>query len=1000
MFIETKLEDSPGLNDEKKVWEEITNVFQKEDTIAIHHFPMFFPNTNGRREIDILIVNRKLGVCVIEVKGLTIDQIEKIQAHTWYYNDFYEDQGNPYQQAENQLLMLCNDMERNPILYRRLSKKAIVALPNITKQEWINRGFDKKINVPIPIFKDDLSNPKALLKKLSSNGIYETNQELTELEWSQIKDYFEIMESNKSQNFSHLYIINKSNELDKYISSINEALYEGVKVYLLSYDELDLTLIDNWSRYKDKFQLVYCLAEKKTDNLQTNVYKDGGNLTESMKEIIKHDFPNFNIGQYNAIHEPVDANQIITAGAGTGKTHVMIDRILYLLSKGICLQDIIMITFTNASTAEMKKRLEDRLIELFDLTNNTKYLFYAEQVKDMQISTIHSFARSIIKTLAHEIGFGQNVKLRSYTHEKQTIVHDLMNEFFMENSIEEFTTSGIKDYEFVQTVLEMWEEMEKKGLSRNEIETLDWGNVDDKSRFLQRLLKFIFELCEKRIDEIKKRDNALTIGDLIRKLKEFTNNESRMTQLNKGKFIFVDEFQDSDNVQIELLVCLQRYLDYKLFVVGDIKQAIYRFRGADYKSFEQLRKQTRNVKYSEISLQHNYRSTASLLSKMHPVFIEWGQRGWLSYNEKDRLIGTKQNNIKNDWNIIEPTELESSLKKALKTLPDKCKMALIVRTNKQARKMKELCKSLKIPTSENLDGTFYTSLAVKHFKALLDGLLYPNEPKFLINALETPYFGYSIPYRKLIQFGGNKTRIIRFINDHIGDDFTRYVDDIRNLSTMTVIQKIIREKNLFARIKKYFEVLNMEEQMPEEELAQNLKRYEKNLQHLMTIIEQNFASDNLSLYSLNKWLSLQISTNRTENEPIIEEGVVQVEITTVHRSKGLEYHTVFLPETTMPFDAVEPDFYLEENSSNTPKNSDEKRRFGWKISEMKNSNFYTLKKIEDNELKKEETRLLYVALTRAEERLFICMPENKKIYPNTWAGILSVDGVLKGADTE
>lgn len=996
MFIKTELTDSPGLIEEKKVWNAITEVLNTNESIVIHHFPMFFSKSSGRREIDILIVNKKLGICVVEVKGLTINQITKIQAHTWYYNDFYEQQGNPYQQAENQLFMLCDDLEKNPILYRRISKKAIVALPNITENQWIERGFDKQINVPIPIFKDDLSNSMKLMKKLRSNGIYATIEELTDLEWSQIRNYFEVTEVKKNHNFSHLYILNKSSELTSYIGSINEALTEGTKVYLLSYEKLDLSKIKNCSQNMKEFQLIYCVGKGNSENLSTNVYKDGELISNTTRVNIKNDFPGFNIGQYTAIHEPINAHEIITAGAGTGKTHVMIDRILYLLNKGISLQDIIMITFTNASTNEMKKRLENKLITLFDLTKKTRYLVYAEQIKDMQISTIHSFSRSIIKTLAHEIGFGQKVKLRSYTAVKQSIIQDLMNEFFKENSIEEFMSFGIKYYDFIQLVLDMWEEMEKKGLTKKEVqEELDWGKVQTNSQFLQSLLTYIFKSCEDRIEVIKKQENSITMGDLIRKLREFTNDKSRMKQLNHNRFIFVDEFQDSDNVQIELLVSLQKHLEYKLFVVGDIKQAIYRFRGADYKSFQELQRQSgEDTIYSKIDLNHNYRSSKSILNKMHPIFSNWGAKGWLNYDENDRLIGNKVTNENSNWNIINSKSTGNSLKQALSTLPENEKIALIVRTNRQARRIKELCINLKIPTSENLDGTFFNSPTVKHFKALLDGLLYPNEPKFLINALETPYFGYLIPYQLLIQFSGDKDKIIKFINEYIGEDFSKYVDELRNLSIMTIIQSIIKEKQLFTRVKIYFEKANIEEEMPEEDVKLQVIKYEKNLQHLMTIIEQNFSSDNLTLYSLNKWLSLQISTNRSENEPIVEQDVVQVEITTVHRAKGLEYHTVFIPETTNPFDAVKPMFYLEDNT--TTKN----RKFGWNISERNNSNFYDLKKLEDEELEKEETRLLYVALTRAMERLYIAMPNPEQIKPHTWAKLLSVGGVRQGVDSE
>ncbi|MEM5644026.1 UvrD-helicase domain-containing protein [Bacillus toyonensis] len=74
---------------------------------------------------------------------------------------------------------------------------------------------------------------------------------------------------------------------------------------------------------------------------------------------------------------------------------------------------------------------------------------------------------------------------------------------------------------------------------------------------------------------------------MVRKLKLFTQGDT-LKQLQTDKYLFVDEFQDSDNTQIELVASLQNQLKYHLFVVGDIKQSIYRFRGADYTSFTRL----------------------------------------------------------------------------------------------------------------------------------------------------------------------------------------------------------------------------------------------------------------------------------------------------------------------------------------------------------------------------------------------------------------------------
>ncbi|MGC7872108.1 UvrD-helicase domain-containing protein [Desulfosporosinus sp. SYSU MS00001] len=1019
MFIRTSLVTAPGLAAELLVWNAVERVFDESNTLAIHHFPMFFSSGTGRREIDILIVNELLGVCVIEVKGLNIRQIANIQGHVWLYNDFYEDWGSPYQQAEHQLDMLCRHLEKEPLLYRRLSKRAFVALPYITEQEWRERGFNELLHVPPVLFKDDFADLQRLLSKLQQYAVWRTDVKLTKLEMKKVGYELGIQQPESSeavlqprQPFSRLYVIGTKEEFVQEKQEIKNALQKGTKVYVLSYEELDKQLLVEFEKYKGEYQFNVYKAEKAiADKVTTRCFVDGEYLIEGPLDLVSSHFTAFNKGQYKAIHQPIDAHQIITAGAGTGKTHVMIDRILYLLvSSSVPLSKITMITFTNASTNEMKKRLEEKFLTLFELTRQANFLHYAEQVKDMQISTIHSFARSILTELAHEIGYGLNVQLRSYVYEKKRIIEELLDEYHKGHSVDSFLKIRVKDYEFIDLVFKMWEEMEKKGLTNEEVLRLDWGTPKDaNSVVIQEILKSIFSQCEMRLDELKRAENAITTGDLIRKLKLFTSSDEKMRQLPRDRYLFVDEFQDSDAVQIELLASLQKYLQYRLFVVGDIKQAIYRFRGADYKSFQELKQETADIAYQETGLQLNYRSSCSLLNAMHPLFERWQKMGWLQYEKKDRLLSNQKSQFPSgsDWKVT--SDYQPYLQQALRTLPGADdKIAFIVRTNRHAKKVKEYCVSLGISTTENLDGTFYTCQSVLHFKALLEGLLYPEEPKYLLNALQTPYFGCVIPYQSLIPFGGHKEQLVRFIHKSTNDQLKNHARSLRTLAPMTLVQLIIRKNQFFRRlpdsIKQQLKEENPQQEPTGEAIRLGVQRYEKNLQHLMILIERNFASQQVTLSVLRDWLQLQISTNRSENEPVLEGNKAKVEITTVHRSKGLEYHTVFLPITKYPFNTVQQPFFLEENSEESKRAG--RRKVGWSIvvneqersSEYSNSHFINLKRYEDEEQLKEETRLLYVALTRAKQRVYIEMPKHNKVKENSWAYILERGGLIEGLE--
>lgn len=1004
---------------ELSVFKAVKKLGNPEHSIAMHRYPMFPADRYYRREIDVLYVQKDLGLCVIEVKSIGIEQITRIEGATWHYKGINPSSSQPFQQAEKQIELMCKELEKIPVLYKRLTKRVFVALPNITLEQWKNSPFSELLHVPTPILKEDLEDLYLLQQKLEGAYLKIVNSSLNNLEFNKIKKALgyiaptQTLKSNnftqikkivnshspikKTMTFSKLYIIDTLETYNKLKATFTYDLQHGIKHYICSYVKLpeDIKIL---KEFKETYQWNEYIASANAPHLKAACFQDGEELTkdDKMLSILEKAFPTFNRGQYEVIHQPINQNQMITAGAGTGKTHVMIDRILFLLIHGSKkLADMSMITFTNASTHEMKKRLEEKLISLFKVTRKPLFLHYAEEAKAMQISTIHTFAKSILTSLSHEIGFGQNLSVRNYVYEKQQIIKKLIADYYATRPVEQFLKFGIEKHDFISIVIAMWNEMEKKALNDEE---LNWGDVLPSSKALQDLLRYIFKSCETELNKVKSHDNSLTTDDLIRKLKPLIRNEKAMKQLSPERYLFVDEFQDSDSVQIELFATLSNHLQlrYRLFVVGDIKQAIYRFRGADNHSFDELKRQTPEKSFKVGELQINYRSSASLLAIMHEIFKKWESKGLLTYKEKDRLTSIKESVFsKNNWTIMKNGEYKEQFLTALQQLPTKKdKLAFIVRTNNHAKQIKKLCTEKGIVTAENLDGTFFMQQAVLDFTLLVDGLLYPNEPKSVVNALMTPYFGYNFSAHHFIEFEGQALRIMNFIHKHVPENhFLSYVADLRNYSPMTVIQKIIYKHRFFdyldMHVAKTIDSSPYNSEDLEKQIHLETLRYKKNLQHLMVLIETTFTSQSLTLHTLSEWLHLQIVTNRQENEPILSQENVQVEITTVHRSKGLEYHTVFLPITMDQFNRVETKYLIE--NMHEIKNKADKRSFGWSIENYQNENYNKLKNTEQLELMKEQTRILYVALTRAKERIFITMDEN--VQPNSWAGILALGDV-------
>ncbi|MCL1464946.1 pentapeptide repeat-containing protein [Argonema galeatum] len=173
-FITTEPLGKSGHRGEAKVWDAVKSDFANRECIAYWRYPIFSKVGKTRKEPDILIADLEIGLIVIEVKSVTIDKIVAIAGHRWEFRNFYIRDGNPYEQAENQLFALLGYCDREPILRRKVNGRAIVALPLITEKQWQEKGFHQLPSCPPIIFQEHLLNitspPTPLLAGEGSNS--------------------------------------------------------------------------------------------------------------------------------------------------------------------------------------------------------------------------------------------------------------------------------------------------------------------------------------------------------------------------------------------------------------------------------------------------------------------------------------------------------------------------------------------------------------------------------------------------------------------------------------------------------------------------------------------------------------------------------------------------------------------------------------------------------------------------------------------------------------
>ena len=155
-FITTEPLGKSGQKGEGKVWEAVKIAFADSNCLCYWRYPIFSQVGNIRKEPDILIADFELGLIVIEVKSITIDQIVSINGHRWEFSNFYTKYSNPYEQAENQLFALLGYCDREPLLRRQTTGRTLVSLPLITTEEWQQKGFNKLPSCPPIIFKNHL----------------------------------------------------------------------------------------------------------------------------------------------------------------------------------------------------------------------------------------------------------------------------------------------------------------------------------------------------------------------------------------------------------------------------------------------------------------------------------------------------------------------------------------------------------------------------------------------------------------------------------------------------------------------------------------------------------------------------------------------------------------------------------------------------------------------------------------------------------------------------
>lgn len=585
------------------------------------------------------------------------------------------------------------------------------------------------------------------------------------------------------------------------------------------------------------------------------------------------------------------------AGAGSGKTSVLTTRIAYLIKKkNIEISNILAITFTNKAAREMKERV-------LNLTDHLP--------SEMWISTFHSFCAKILRFHIESLGYKRGFQIIDDDDAKK-IIKEILKE--------EKPDADAKELKQIRSTIS---KMKNKSNNKN----YDFDSENDLvSEIYDEYQKYLFA------------NNLVDFDDLIlltiELFKQFP--EIRKIYNNKFQYVLVDEFQDTNNVQYEL-VSLILGDNKNIFIVGDEDQSIYAFRGANIKNISKFKEDYPD--YHIILLEENYRSTNNILRAANQII-----------GNNNNRIEKKLFSSKGDGESIikykgatERDEVEYISKQILKLSRKGYKysdFAVLYRMNNLSRMFEDNFISKHIPYGIVGNTSFYKRREIKDFIAYLRMILSSSDFFSFERAISNPRRG--IGKKTLL-----KIKDYMYLYDL---DIFEVIDKSNEFLGKSVSNKLILFKESIEDYRNKFELLALNDFvdyiLSDSGYLKALKKDEKFEDRYSNLLEfKSILHENQSIYTESSkkdmllYLLEDISLKSDENN---EDFDNRVTLMTVHSAKGLEFRVVF-------------------------------------VIGLENGIFPMIRANEADQLE-EERRLMYVAVTRAKELLFLTNANVRNLY--------------------
>lgn len=680
------------------------------------------------------------------------------------------------------------------------------------------------------------------------------------------------------------------------------------------------------------------------------------NVKQENERVFKEAYDSLNPAQKKAV-DTIEGPVMVVAGPGTGKTQILTLRIAnILIQTDTAPESILALTFTESGAKAMRERLRRYIGATAYQVPIYTFHGFAEQLISRYPDSYHRViggrpANDIEKiTLLESILNNPEIKLlrpmgnpEYYVPHILRIIGQLKQEYITPDAFADIISQQ-------ETELEGVEKIHEKGAHKGKVR----GEYTKKEKSVRKNRELL--LVYRQYEALLSEQNLYDFDDMIvETVKALTVDQDMLRDLQEQyQYILADEHQDVNGSQNKILELLAAFHDSpNIFAVGDEKQAVYRFQGASLENFLYFTEQFPGTKV--ISLTDNYRSGQPILDAAHSLVAveEAGPLKDLRIPLEAKAVdGAQVSKRTFVHQAVEDTWLTQEIQRQLDAGVEHKEIAVIVRTNKEVETVSAFLRKAGFAVTASADGDILQHPITQAVQGLINAVITEHNEHALFTVLHGAYWGISVAdLVKVLSARSYDLSLWKILSE-------QSILESLQVEDIPVVQKIVsviegaRDKEVHEAPHRVLEYVLQQSGFLEHLMKHDPFEGTRVLRRLYDEIEELVIRDGVgTLRAVSQTFATLQAYRLRLNSPFIETNDQAIQVMTAHKSKGLEFATVFVLHVI----------------DSTWSGAGKKTYFDIPLQ--------THLGVEKSEFVEDERRLLYVAMTRAKTALFISSSE-------------------------